>query len=63
VARRMRLASSLRDSSPTARSIAVRTEFMPVSLMDRAEDRRVARVESMAEDPVRWKQSSLAPAW
>jgi hypothetical protein len=49
----MRFDSSLRDSSPTARSIAVRTEFMPVSLIERAEESRAARVESTADEPVR----------
>jgi hypothetical protein len=43
--------------------MAVRTEFMPVSLIERAVESRAARVESTVEDPVRWKQSSFAPAW
>jgi hypothetical protein len=43
--------------------MAERTEFIEVSPIGRAEAIRVERVESIVEDPARWKQSSLAPAW
>ncbi|NDD57467.1 MAG: radical SAM protein, partial [Verrucomicrobia bacterium] len=53
VARMMRLDSSRSDSSPTARSMAERTEFMEVSPIGRAEAMRVESVESIVEEATR----------